>query len=310
VAALYVLAVTYTGLHDRLKAAGYNPVAWPTNDAEWREVERLAPETVAVITIGPWPVTDAFMAAAKHLRLICCLGAGYDSYDPQKLAQRGIRLVNSAGVNAHDVAELAFGLFIAARRQIVAADKWVRDGTWPQRPAYTHRIHGTRMGILGLGHIGHAVAARGVAFGMEIGWHGPHKKETAWPYFADPVALAQWSDTLMVCCRPTPENDGLVNAAVLEALGPKGILVNVSRGSLVDEPALINALRDGRIAAAGLDVFREEPTDPKKWADVPNLTLHPHRGGTTFEAIEDAQVTAIENLRRCFAGEPLLNAIN
>src|SRR4051812_20781344 len=170
-AAPLVLAVTYTGLHDRLKVAGYEPIAWPTNDAAWRQVESRAPEVVAVITIGPWPLTAAFMAAAGKLRLICCLGAGYDNYDPAMLAGRGVRLVNSAGVNAHDVAELAFGLFIAAQRQIVAADKWVREGAWPQRPAYTHRIHGTRLGVLGLGHIGHAVAALGVAFGMAIGWH-------------------------------------------------------------------------------------------------------------------------------------------
>jgi lactate dehydrogenase-like 2-hydroxyacid dehydrogenase len=305
-----VLAIPYAGLHESLAAAGYRTVAWPKSNADWQALVARAPEIDAVITIGIEPLTDAFAAAATNLRIICCLGAGYDTYDPKDLARRGIKLVNSAGVNADDVAELAFGLLIAARRQIVEADKWVRDGRWPVRPAYTHRLRGSNFGILGLGSIGRAVAARAEAFGMPVGWHGPRPKETAWPYYADLIELADWADILCVCCRPTPENTGVVGEKVLNALGPKGILVNVARGSLVDEPALISALREGRVGAAGLDVYAVEPTDPRQWEDVPNLTLHPHRGGTTFEAIQQAQDMAVENLRRFFAGEPVLNPIN
>jgi phosphoglycerate dehydrogenase-like enzyme len=284
-----VLALTYPGLHEALIAANYRPLAWPKSEADWRRAVELAPEIEAVVTIGIEPLTEAFMAAATKLRIICCLGAGYDSYDPIALARRGIKVTNASGINA---------------------DGWVRQGQWPARTIYSRRIRGNRLGIVGLGAIGRAVALRGEAFGMTVGWHGPHPKQVAWPYFADLVELARWSDVLCICCRPTAENEGLIDASVLDALGPKGILVNVARGSLVDEPALISALREGRIAAAALDVFTEEPTDPRQWSGVPNVTLHPHRAGSTVEAIQEAVELTIENLRRLYAGEPLRNQVS
>jgi lactate dehydrogenase-like 2-hydroxyacid dehydrogenase len=269
----------------------------------------MAPEIEAVVTAGPLPPPAGFLELATNLKVVACIGAGVDHYDPETLRRRGVALTNAAGVNAEDVAELAFGLLIAARRRIVQADGYVRAGEW-RRLGMTRRLGGRRLGIVGLGAIGQAVAVRAAAFGMTVGWTGPRAKPSDWRYFESPMELAEWSDAVVVCCRPAPENYHLVGAEFLQALGPGGLLVNVSRGSLVDEPALVAALRSGQIGAAGLDVFDKEPTDPSAWEDVPNLILHPHSGGATVEALEDGCALAVKNLQLCFAGEPLMSAVN
>ena len=145
---------------------------------------------------------------------------------------------------------------------------------------------------------------------MQVAWFGPNPKPVAWPRFETCRELAEWADVLVVCSRATDENRGLINRSVLDALGPNGLLVNISRGQLVDEDALIAALRSGALGAAALDVFAGEPTDPAKWVDVPNVILQPHHGGSTREAIEDAKALVVENIRRAVTGVPLLSALN
>jgi lactate dehydrogenase-like 2-hydroxyacid dehydrogenase len=305
-----VVAHPAPGMEAALTAAGFRAVRWPEPEEEAARLMAWAPEIEAMVTTGPRPLPEGFLDRAGALRLICCLGAGYESFDPDALAARGIRLANGAGANAEDVADLALGLFLAARRRIVEADGRVRAGLWRAAGLRAHRLRGGRMGVIGMGAIGHAVAVRAEAFGMAIGWCGPSPKPVAWPRFDDALALARWSDALVVCARPTPENDGLVGDALLDALGPAGVLVNVARGTLVDEGALVRALREGRLGAAALDVFAEEPTDPATWDGVPNLTLHPHSGGATVEALDACRDLAVENIRRCFAGEPLVTPLN
>jgi lactate dehydrogenase-like 2-hydroxyacid dehydrogenase len=297
------------GLHERLRAEGFRVIAFPRDAAETaRLLDEQAPDLEAIVTIGPLPLPPGLLEAAPKVGLIVCLGAGYENYDPAALAARGVRLVNGGSANCDDVAELALCLLFAARRRLVEADRLVRTGAWT--PLITRRNRGRKLGVLGLGAIGRSVAVRAQAFGMEVGWHGPNRKAVDWPYFDDALALARWADDLIVAAKPTPQNEGLVGAAMLDALGPDAVLVNVARGSLVDEPALIAALRSGRIYAAGLDVFAQEPTDPKLWADIPNVVLSPHVGGATPEALTDTQVLAVENVRRHFAGEPLMNLLN
>jgi lactate dehydrogenase-like 2-hydroxyacid dehydrogenase len=305
-----VLTLNVHGLPTLLREQGYTPVSWswPTSPEEASAVVDLAPEIEAVITAGPRPLPAGFLERADKLGLIACIGAGYDFYDPAALRERGVALVNAAGANAEDVAELTIGLLIAAQRRIVEADRWVRDGAW--RMVSSHRMKGQKLGVLGLGAIGLAVAERAAAFGMNVGWSGPRPKDSPYAYFAEPLDLARWSDSLVVACRPTPDNQNLVDAPFLDALGPKGILVNVSRGSLVDEAALVAALREGRIAAAALDVYVKEPTPAEAWRDVPNLILHPHSGGATHEALADGCARAVENVRRYFSGEELLSRVN
>jgi lactate dehydrogenase-like 2-hydroxyacid dehydrogenase len=303
-----VLALPISGLSEALVGAGFAVVPWPQGSEAG--VVALAPEVDAVITIGGRALPQGFLAAATRLSVICCFGTGYENYDPALLAARGVRLANGGGSNAEDVADLGLGLFLAARRRIVEADGWVKGGRWPTVRPMARRVRGSRMGILGLGGIGRALAVRGEALGMTVGWSGPRPKEVGWPRFATALELARWCDALFVCARPTADNDGVVDTEVLDALGPEGVLVNVARGSLVDEEALIRALREGRLGAAALDVFAEEPTDPAKWAGTPNLTLHPHSGAATLEAMADGCARAVENLRRHFAGDELLTPVN
>jgi hydroxypyruvate reductase len=304
-----VLTYPMGGLVDCVAGAGFEVVTWPRGEGADQRLLELAPRIEAIATIGPVGLPDGFLERASRLGLICCQGAGYERYDPELLKAHGVRLTNGAGLNAEDVADLGWGLYLAAARRIVEADALVRSGKWGQ-PVMARRVRGRKLAVLGLGAIGHAMALRGEVSGMEVGWWGPNPKPVAWERFSDPMELARWADVLAVCARPTPENENIVGEAMLTALGPEGVLVNVARGSLVDEEALIAALRSGRIAAAALDVFAEEPTDHRKWADVPNLTLHPHSGGATYEAIADGRNCMIENLRRHFAGEPLLTPVN
>lgn len=304
-----VLTLRMGGLVDLVTQAGFEAVPWPDGDDQDERLLELAPRIEAIVTIGPKGLPEGFLERAGRLGLICCQGAGYERYDPKVLKAHGVRLTNGAGLNAEDVADLGWGLYLASVRRIVEADGLVRSGKWGQ-PVMAHRIRGRKLGVLGLGAIGHAMALRGEVFGMQIGWWGPNPKPVSWDRFADPMELARWADVLAVCARPTPENENIVGESMLAALGPEGVLINVSRGSLVDEAALIAALKAGRIAAAGLDVFAEEPTDHTQWAGVPNLTLHPHSGGATYEAIADGRNCMVENLRRHFAGEPLLTPVD
>jgi lactate dehydrogenase-like 2-hydroxyacid dehydrogenase len=305
-----VLTLPMAGVVEALEAAGFSPVLWPRDPQEaQRLLAEIAPRVEAIVTIGAVGLSDAFLDSAPRLSFISCYGAGYESYDPEALRARGVRLVNGGGANAEDVADLGMGLLLAVQRRIAELDQRMRQGEWPQMIGMCHRLRGRRLGVLGLGAIGLAMARRAEAFGMEIAWSGPRPKPADWPYLADPMQLAAWADVLLVSCRPTPQNAGLVDRAMLGALGPEGMLLNLARGSVVDEPALIAALKEGRIAGAGLDVFAEEPPDPA-WRDTPNTVLHPHRGGATFEAIDECRTVLVENLRRHFSGEPLLTPVN
>ncbi len=163
---------------------------------------------------------------------------------------------------------------------------------------------------MGLGHIGQAVAVRAEAFGMTVSWWGPNPKPDArWPRAASLLALAQDSDILVIACRADASNQKAVSAEVIEAVGPKGMIVNVARGSILDEDALIAALRSGKLGRAGLDVFAQEPTPPERWADVPNAVLTPHTAGGTTDSLPLMFAQTFENLRRHFAGEPLASPV-
>lgn len=305
-----VLTFDVGPLCDMVAAAGFRVLPWTYPDADPAAVLAAAAQVDGVVAIGPRPLPDGFLDASPRLKVIACLGAGYESYDPADLRRRGVQLTNGGGTNADDVAELAMGLYIAAERGVVRGDAGVRLGHWPQPSIFSRRIRGCKLGIIGLGAIGQALAVRARGFGMEVSWWGPRPKDSPYPRFDDSMALARWADVLAVCARPTPENAGMVDAAMLDALGAQGVLINVARGSLVDEDALIAALKAGRIAAAGLDVFAEEPTVPARWQGVPNTVLTPHLGGATREAIADAYALAVENLTRVFSGRPVINPLN
>jgi lactate dehydrogenase-like 2-hydroxyacid dehydrogenase len=272
-------------------------------------VRDIAPRIEAAATFGNAMGQDV-LDAAKNLKLIALFSAGYDTFDPAALKARGITLTNASGVNATDVADVAIGLMISVLRGVAAGDARVRSGQFRGGGGQSKRIRGRKFAVVGLGEIGRAAAERAKAFGMDVAWTGPRPKPDApYPYNPSLLDLARWCDVLCVCTRADPGTEKLIGAAVIEAIGPDGVLVNISRGSVVDEDALIAALRDKRIGGAGLDVFAQEPTPAERWKDVPNTTLTPHFGGGTRESLQEAFALVADNIRRHFAGESLRNIV-
>jgi lactate dehydrogenase-like 2-hydroxyacid dehydrogenase len=268
--------------------------------------ERLA-KVEALIWAGEFPLGRDLVDAMPRLSLIACFTVGYDGVDVDLARERGIAVAHGGAANAEDVADHAIGLMLAHRRWIVAGDRHLRSGGWTiEAKTRTHSMRGARLGIVGMGAIGIAIAERAVAMKMAIGWWGPREKPAlAWRRAESLLALARDSDMLVVAARADERNRGMIDAAVLDALGSQGVLVNVARGQLVDEAALIARLKDGRLGGAALDVFDPEPTDPARWADVPNVVLTPHTGGATHEAVAQMAATLMGNLAAHFAGEPM-----
>lgn len=261
----------------------------------------------ALVVAGEFPLDKALIESLPNLGLIACFTSGYDGIDVDWARGRGLEVTHAPAVNHEDVADHALGLILDARRQITLGDRSLRAGQWtPESKTITRSLNGARLGIVGLGLIGQALARRAEACRMEIAWWGPNEKPDAgWPRAVSLEALAKRSDILAVCCRADESNRGLVSRPVLDALGPDGLLVNVARGQLVDEEALIAALREGRLGAAALDVFEQEPTPAARWADVPNTVLTPHTAGATNEAVQGMLALLMANLAAFFAGEPV-----
>jgi len=249
------------------------------------------------------------------LKLVACFPTGIEGVNVAALTSRGIAVTNAAGVNAHDVADHAMALFLARWHVIPAADRQVRDpGGWSgfrARVGPRPSLRGRHAGIVGLGRIGSAIAARAAAHGLEVRWWGPHNKSgTPFARAESLLELARWADVLFVASRAAPESAGQINAEVLAALGSDGILVNVSRGILVDEGALVTALAEGSLGGAALDVFADEPTEGARWQALGDkVVLTPHLAGFTQEAGRDMFGQLRENIRRHFAGEPLLTPV-
>jgi len=260
----------------------------------------------ALVVAGEFPLDKPLIESLPNLRLIACFTSGYDRIDVDWCRSRGLAVTHAPGVNHEDVADQALGLILAARRQIAAGDRALRAGEWTvDSKLITPSLNGQRVGVVGLGNIGEAVARRAEALRMAVKWWGPRDKPAAWPRAASLLELARDSDILVVACKADDSNVGLISREVIEALGPAGLLVNVARGQLVDEAALIAALKDGRLGQAALDVFEDEPTDASRWVGVPNTVLTPHTGGATTEAVQGMLMLLMQNLQAAFAGEPL-----
>ncbi len=265
----------------------------------------------ALVVAGEFPLDKALIETLPNLRLIACFTSGHDGIDVPWCRARGLPVTHAPGVNHEDVADHALGLIIAARRQIAVGDRALRAGGWTvDSKMITPSLKDQRLGIVGLGLIGEAVARRGAVMRMAVRWWGPRDKESPWPRAASLIELARDSDILVVACKADESNRGLISREVIEALGPQGLLVNVARGRLVDEDALIAALKDGRLGQAALDVFEDEPTGAARWADVPNTVLTPHTGGATTEAVQGMLMLLTRNLRAAFAGEPLTTPVD
>ncbi|AUX91678.1 2-hydroxyacid dehydrogenase [Mixta gaviniae] len=271
----------------------------------------IADEVTVVITNGEAVVTRDFIASLPALKLIAVFGVGYDGVDVMAARDRGVAVTHTPGVLTDDVADLAIGLLLATSRRIVAAQKFIEQDRWPEGGfPWTRKVSGARLGIFGLGRIGQAIARRARAFDMDIAYCSRRPDESLpWRYIDDLRALAEWSDFLMVCVPGGAETQGKVNAPILAALGPQGMLINISRGSVVDEPALIDALDRGAIAGAGLDVFCDEPNVPAALRQRDNVVITPHMASATRETRREMSRLVLENVEAWFRGRPLITPV-
>ena len=252
-------------------------------------------------------VDAATMAKLPKLKLIAIFGVGIDSVVVEAAKKLGVSVTNTPDVLTEDVADLALALLLATVRKVPQGDRFVREGKWLKGPLpLTDTIQGKKLGIMGLGRIGRAIARRAEAFNLKISYQGPNKKsDLAWPYFVDPLALAHEVDFLIAACPGNEDTEGLVGKTVLEALGPKGVFVNISRGSVVDQPALIAALKGGKLGGAGLDVFAEEPRVSEDFFTLDNVVLQPHVASATHHTRKAMGQLVVDNLTAFFAGKPL-----
>ena len=250
----------------------------------------------------------ALMDATPKVEIIANWGVGYDRVDAAAAKQRDIVVTNTPDVLTDCCADLAMALILAVARRVAEGDRYVRAGNWPKlgNLALATRVNGSRLGIVGLGRIGKAAAKRAEAFDMKIAYYGRRKqKDVPYGYYDDAVKLAKNSDFLLLTCPGGPETHHLVNAEVLNAIGPEGFIINVARGSVVDEDALVAALKEKRIAGAALDVFAKEPQVPAELMTMDNVVLQPHQSSATSATRRAMDDLVVENLRLHFAGKPV-----
>jgi len=251
------------------------------------------------------------IAALPKLEIISCFGVGYDSVDVDAAKKRNVVVTYTPGVLNDAVADLALGLIIAAARRIPQGDRYVREGKWLRgQPPLAQHVSGHRLGIIGMGRIGRDIAKRALAFDMKIGYHTRHRvPDSPFAHYERLVDLARNSDFLVAIVPGGPGTYHMVNEEIMRALGPAGILVNVARGSVVDEKALVKCLQEGALGGAALDVFEEEPKVPEALLAMKNVVLTPHVGSATPEARGGMGQLTVDNLLAHFAGKPPLTPI-
>ena len=307
---------------DLLAVAKPSPLLAPQLAAHFTVHERLhetdpaafaavAPNIRAISASGESRIPAALIAQLPALEIISVMGVGYDGVDVTAAKAQGVMVTHTPDVLNDDVADLAIGLMLCAARQLPAADRFVREGRWPAGPMpLARKMSGARLGIVGMGRIGQAIALRAAAFGMKIAYTARSAK-AALPYLyhPTPVALAAQSDFLVVITPGGAGTKHLINAEVMAALGPQGILVNVARGSVVDEAALIDALERGLLGGAGLDVFEDEPNVPDRLKALPQVVLAPHIGSATGATRQAMADLAFNNLHEHFAGRRALTPV-
>ena len=264
----------------------------------------------AMITAGGTPLRGDAMDMLPKLGAIVCYGTGYDGVDLAAAARRGIAVGHSPGANAASVADIALTLMLASVRRLPVADNYVRSGDWAgAKPSPMMRpqagMRGRKVGVYGMGEIGRKIASRVAAFETEVGYFSRTKYDLPYQYLPSLEALADWCSVLVIAVRAGADNVNVIDADILRRLGGDGHVVNISRGSVIDEKALVAALTDGTIAGAGLDVFAQEPHAPDALTALPNVVLSPHLGGHTLESHVAMQDCVLANLDAFFAGTPL-----
>ncbi len=308
-ATVLVLVETVNEYLPILERQGYHLELAPTPAERKTAIFEHGERFSAVLTRGPLGLTEEEIAALPNLKIICVIGAGYEQVDLQAARHRGIVVTNGAGVNASSVADHAMALLLALVRDIPHCDAALRRGEWPRaaRPS----LAGKRLGVLGLGAVGMAIAKRAaLGFDMSISYHNRRvRNDVPYTFCATPTELARVSDFLIIATPGGLDTRQLINKQTLDALGPKGFLVNVARASVVSTADLISALEHRRIAGAALDVFDHEPEVPQALKNLPNVVLTPHVAGLSPEATRAMVELVGQNLTAFFSGKPVLTPV-
>ena len=285
-------------------------VLFAPDEASLAGVKTRLHEVQFVLTNGGRGYTAQELANTPQLKLLSAQGAGYENLAVAEAKQRGIVVSNGAGTNDSIVADHALALMLSTLRRIPMLDRIMREGVWRDALSSSPGLEGKRVGIFGLGRIGEKIARRASGFNCDIGYTTRTQRDASpYAYFPDIMSLADWCDCLVLAAPGGAQTRHIVNADVLKALGAKGYLFNISRGSLVDTKALGEALRNGTIAGAGLDVYESEPAPPAELIDLDNVVLTPHVAGRSPEAEHNSLTLFMANAKRVLAGEPVSTPI-
>jgi lactate dehydrogenase-like 2-hydroxyacid dehydrogenase len=283
--------------------------------AEDRQVllAKVGPAIKAIATRGELGANRAMIEACPNLEIISVYGVGFDAVDLAAARERGVRVTNTPDVLTNDVADLGVAMMLCQSRGMVGAEHWVRDGSWEKKGLYPlkRRVWGRRAGVLGLGRIGFEVAKRLAGFDMDIAYSdvAPKDYATQWKFIAGPVELAQHADFLFVTLAASAATRHIVNRDVIEAVGPEGMIINISRASNIDESALLEALESKRLGSAALDVFEGEPKLNPRFLKLDNILVQPHHASGTVETRKAMGQLLRDNLTAHFSGRPLLTPV-
>ena len=303
---ILITAQGHKGTLERLQTEFSAIKLWEAPDRD-AALKAAAPRLRGLAHFGHSKVDGKLMDALPKLEIISNFGVGVDQIDLDAAKKRGVIVTNTPDVLNDCVADCAMALVLNTLRKFPQSEAYLRSGYWPTRGPYplATSVGGKTLGILGLGRIGEAIAKRALGFGMKIRYHNRNRKDVPYAYDADPVALAKNADVLMIVTPGGAGTAKLVNAKVLDALGPQGYVVNVARGSVVDEPVLLRYLQEKKIAGAGLDVFEHEPKVPSEFYTLDNAVLFPHVASATMETRKAMGDLQVENLLLHFAGKPV-----
>jgi lactate dehydrogenase-like 2-hydroxyacid dehydrogenase len=308
-------SVGVLAMHPQMHTLFPNPPRrwrWITGEGDANDViEEHGSEVEVLLSASIEKLDRDMLSRFPRLRMIASVSAGFSNVDLDECRSRDIVVTNAPGLNSGDVADLAATFLTSLLLRLPQSQSYIQNDQWvaPAGPL-RHSLRNMPVGIVGLGSIGQEVVKRLTPFGLDLKWWGPRAKPGAIiPYIDTLEELADQCTGLVICCRPDASNKHLINRNILDRLGPDGVLVNVSRGSVVDEIALIEALKSRRIDAAGLDVFDPEPTSSDRWSDVPNVMLTPHQGGSTYETLFAQAQVAQSNIESFLDGKPLQTSV-
>lgn len=307
---ILLMAPMYQPKLDEIEAAYSCHRYWSSED-RGALIASLADRCEIVVTTGGRGMSAAEMDMLPRLKLIACFGVGVDAIDLTHARERKIAVSNTPDVLTEDVADLALALLLATVRRIAQGDRFVRDGRWKRSGfGITRSLQGRRVGIVGLGRIGRAIARRCEAFNCEIGYFGPNRKDDVdYAYFDDVTALAGWASVLIAACPGGAATHRIVSRAALRALGPDGVFVNIARGSVVDQAAMVELLVSGALGGAGLDVFDDEPNVPEQLIALDTVTLQPHQGSATHPTRTAMGQLVLDNVAAFLAGKALVTPV-